>query len=42
MDCARHDAAPAVKRHARPFLPLRSSGVSSFVAALSERAQASA
>ena len=38
VDCVSHDAALAVKRHCgrlgRRFLPLRSSGVSSFLAAL--------
>lgn len=38
VDCVSHDAAHALKRHCgrlgRPFLPLRSSGVSSFIAAL--------
>ena len=44
VDCVSHDAALAVKRHCgrlgRPFLPLRSSGVSSFIAALAGSVQA--
>jgi hypothetical protein len=38
VDCVSHEAALAVKRlcgnAAKPFVPLRSSGVSSFLAAL--------